>query len=238
MTTTAGKIALQGSPLFRGLPPAALERIGALAVQRPYRSGEIVFSQGDAGDALLAIVHGKVRISAGDADGREVFFNILGAGDTFGEIALLDGGPRTATATAMAASELLSIARPAFLAMLEREPRLALELLRLCGERLRWTSSLAEDAVLLDVPARLARRLLRLIDSHGEPDGRGVALRLSQEDLAGFLGVSRQLVNQSLQAWKKHGWVELGRGAVIVLERLALERLAARQIDSHDRAAQ
>ncbi len=197
-------------------------------MQRPYRSGEIIFSQGDAGDALHGIVRGKVRISAGDADGREVFFNILGAGDTFGEIALLDGGARTATATAMVASELLSIARAAFFATLEREPRLALELLRLCGERLRWTSGLAEDAALLEAPARLARRLLLLGEAHGEPDARGIVLRLSQEDLASFLGVTRQLVNQYLQEWKQRGWVDLGRGAVFIRDKTALERLTAR----------
>jgi CRP-like cAMP-binding protein len=177
---------------------------------------------------LHAIVRGKVRISAGDPDGLEVFFNILAAGDTFGEIALLDGGPRTATATAMVASELLSIPRASFYATIEREPRLALELLRLCGERLRWTSGLAEDAALLDPPARLARRLLLLAAGHGEPAAHGLALRLSQEDLASFLGVSRQLVNQYLQEWKQRGWVDLARGAVVIRDTTALARLTGR----------
>ena len=107
---------LQRSPLFRGLQPQALERIAELAVQRGYRSGEIIFSQGDPGDALYGVVTGKVRISAGAADGREIFLNILEAGDTFGEIALLDGGIRTASAVTMAPSELVSIRRDHFLA--------------------------------------------------------------------------------------------------------------------------
>lgn len=193
-------------------------------MQRAYRAGELVFSQGDPGDALHAIVRGKVRISAGDSDGREVFFNLLGAGDTFGEIALLDGGARTATATAVVASELLAIARAPFLATLEAEPRLALELLRLCGERLRWTSGLAEDSALLDPPARLARRLLALCEHHGEPAPAGVTLRLSQEEIANFLGVSRQLVNQYLQEWRTRRWVDLARGAVIIRDKAALAR--------------
>ena len=100
MPTLAGKIMLQRSPLFRGLAAPTLERIAALAVQRSFRVGEVVFSQGDPGDALYGVVTGKVRISAGAADGREIFLNIMEAGDTFGEIALLDGGPRTASATA------------------------------------------------------------------------------------------------------------------------------------------
>jgi CRP-like cAMP-binding protein len=226
MTTLAGKIMLQRSPLFRGLASAALERIAALAVQRAYRVGEIIFAQGDAGDALYGVVTGKVRISAGAPDGREIFLNIMEAGDTFGEIALLDGGPRTASASAMIASELVSIRREHFLGALEREPRLALELLRLCGERLRWTSGQVEDAALLDASARLAKRLVSLGKFHGERTAEGVKVQISQEELASFLGVSRQVVNQYLQDWKGQGWVELGRGAVTVRDEKALTGLA------------
>jgi CRP-like cAMP-binding protein len=222
MTTLAGKMALQHSPLFRGLAPASLEQVAALATQRHYRAGEIVFSQGDPGDALYAVVAGRVRISAGTADGRELSLNIMEPGDTFGEIALLDGGKRTASATASERSELVAIRRDHFLALLEREPRVALELLKLCGERLRWTSDLVEDAALLDAPARLAKRLLSLGALHGQRSKSGVTLRISQEDLATFLGVSRQAVNQQLQAWKARGWVELGRGSVTVRDEAAI----------------
>ena len=202
MTTLAGRMMLQRSPLFRGLLPATFERIAALATQRGYRRGELVFSHGDPGDALFAVVTGRIRISTGSAAGREIFLNIMEPGDTFGEIALLDGGPRTATATTIAAAELVSIRRSPLFELLEREPKVALELLRLCGERLRWTSGLLEDAALLDAPARLAKRLLSLAELHGEdvPDGRRV--RISQEELASFLGVSRQSVNEQLQDWK------------------------------------
>jgi len=223
MTTLAGRIVLQRSPLFRGLAPAALERIAALATQRNYGEGEIVCSQGDPGDALYAVVTGRIRISSGAADGREIFLNIMEPGDSFGEIALLDGGTRTATAVAMVASELVSLRRDHLLALLEREPRVALELLRLCGERLRWTSGLLEDAALLDASARLAKRLLSLGQLHGERTGSGYTLRISQEDLANFLGVSRQAVNQQLQAWKAQGWVELGRGSVTVQDVAAIQ---------------
>jgi CRP/FNR family transcriptional regulator, cyclic AMP receptor protein len=223
MSTLAGKIMLQRSPLFRGLSAPALERIAELAVRRAYRSGEVVFSQGDPGDALYAVVSGKIRISAGAADGREIFLNIMEPGDTFGEIALLDGGTRTASATATIESELVSIRREHFLALLERESRVALELLRLCGERLRWTSGLVEDAALLDAPARLAKRLLSLAQMHGQQKGNRVTLRISQEELANFLGVSRQVVNQYLQGWKGRGWVDIGRGSVTVLDQAALK---------------
>jgi CRP/FNR family transcriptional regulator, cyclic AMP receptor protein len=226
MTTLAGKMMLQRSPLFRGLSPVALERIAELAVQRSFREGEIVFSQGNAGDALYAVVTGKIRISAGAADGREIFLNIMEPGDTFGEIALLDGGTRTATATATAASELVSIRREHFVGLLEREPRVALELLRLCGERLRWTSGLVEDAALRNASTRLAKRVLSLGQLHGQRVSGGLTLRISQEDLASFLGVSRQVVNQYLQDWKGRGWVNLGRGVITVRDEAAIRSVA------------
>jgi CRP/FNR family transcriptional regulator, cyclic AMP receptor protein len=226
MTTLAGKIVLERSPLFRGLAPPALERIAALATQRHFRAGEILFSQGDSGDALYAVVAGRIRISAGTADGHEISFNIMEPGDTFGEIALLDGGPRTATATATEATELVSIRRDHLFSLLEREPKVALELLRLCGSRLRWTSGLVEDAALLDAPARLAKRLMSLAELHGQRTKAGVTLRISQEDLATFLSVSRQVVNQHLQSWKAKGWVELGRGSVTVRDEAAIRQAA------------
>lgn len=226
MTTLAGRIVLQRSPLFRGLSPEAFDRVVALAVQRSFKNGEIIFAQGDPGDALYAVVTGKIRISAGAADGKEIFLNLMEPGDTFGEIALLDGGARTASATATVASELVSIRRDPLFALLEREPKLALELLRLCGERLRWTSGQVEDASLLDVSARLAKRLLSLGEFHGKRTAAGIKLEISQEDLAGFLGVSRQVVNQYLQSWKAQGWVELGRGSVTVRNEDALRKAA------------
>jgi CRP-like cAMP-binding protein len=228
MATLAGKMMLQRSPLFRGLAAAVLERIAGLATQRAYDRAEIVFRSGDAGDALFGVVTGRIRISTGNADGREIFLNIMEPGDTFGEIALLDGGTRTATATAIDASELVSIRRGPLFELLEREPKVALELLRLCGERLRWTSGLLEDAALLDAPARLAKRLLSLGELHGERSGGGYRIRISQEELASFLGISRQAVNEQLQEWKASGSIELGRGAVTVRDPSALRRAIGR----------
>jgi CRP/FNR family transcriptional regulator, cyclic AMP receptor protein len=226
MTTIAGKMMLQHSPLFRGLPPDVLERIAGAAVQRAFRDGEVIFSHGDPGDALYAVVTGRIRISSGVPDGREIFLNIMEPGDTFGEIALLDGGSRTASATAIAPSELVSMRREHFQALLEREPRVAFELLRICGQRLRWTSGLLEDAALLDAPARLAKRLLILGELHGKRAKDGVTLRISQEELANFLGVTRQAVNQQLQAWKTRGWVSLKRGVIVVRDEAAIRKAA------------
>jgi CRP/FNR family transcriptional regulator, cyclic AMP receptor protein len=217
---------LERNRLFRGLAASTLQQIGSLSVRRPYPAGAIIFSQGDPGDALYGVVTGKVRISASAPDGKEMFLNIMEPGDTFGEIALLDGNPRTATASATADCELLVIMRDPFLALLQREQGLAIHLLRLLCQRIRWTSGLAEDSALLALPARLARRLLSLGKLHGHPVLKGVHLAISQEDIARFLGVSRQVVNQYLQTWKANGWVELGRAKMTILDEQALQRTA------------
>jgi CRP/FNR family cyclic AMP-dependent transcriptional regulator len=220
---------LERTRLFRGLPQATIDQISALSTRRSYGTGAIVFSQADPGDALYGVVTGKIRISASSPDGREVFLNIMEPGDTFGEIALLDGRRRTATASAIAASELIIIPRDHFLDLLEREPKLVGHVVQLLCERIRWTSGLAEESALLSVPERLARRLLSLGKLHGRETPNGVELSISQEDIARFLGLSRQVVNQYLQDWKIHGWLTLGRGKIVIVDERKLRNAAAAQ---------
>jgi CRP/FNR family transcriptional regulator, cyclic AMP receptor protein len=218
---------LERNRLFRGLSSATIQQIAALAIRRPYEQDAIVFSQGDPGDSLYGVVTGKVRISASTREGKEMFLNIMEPGDTFGEIALLDGNPRTAAATTTATCELMIIPRAQFLALLQREPTLAIHLLQLLCQRIRWTSGQAEDSALLTVPNRLARRLLSLAKLHGQPAPNGVQLIISQEEMGRFLGISRQAVNQYLQAWRAKGWVDVGRGKVTVLDESALQTMAS-----------
>jgi CRP-like cAMP-binding protein len=213
--------------LFRGLSAATLEQIGRLCIRRSYPRDAVVFSQSDPGDSLFGVVTGRVRISASTAGGREVFLNIMEPGDTFGEIALLDGRPRTASAIATAPSELLIIKREQFLRLLATEPVLTDHLLRLLCARLRWVSGFAEESALLPVPARLARRLLSLGRLHGRDTGDGIELKVSQDEMARFLGLSRQIVNQHLQSWKARRWVGLGRGKIMILDALALDAVVA-----------
>jgi CRP-like cAMP-binding protein len=216
---------LERNRLFRGLPAPTLQQICALAIRRPYAEDAIVFSQGDPGDSLYGVVTGRVRISASTREGKEVFLNIMEPGDTFGEIALLDGNSRTAAATALAACELMIIPRAQFLALLQREPMLAIHLLQLLCQRIRWTSGQAEDSALLSVPTRLARRLISLAKLHGQRSTKGVQLVISQEEMGRFLGVSRQAVNQYLQEWRAQGWVDVGRGKVTVIDESALQAM-------------
>ena len=240
MALTARTI-LERTRLFRGLPPATIDRISALSTRRSYGTGTIVFSQADPGDALYGVVKGKIRISASSPDGREIFLNIMEPGDTFGEIALLDGRHRTATASATAPSELIIIARDHFLYLLEREPELVSHVVQLLCERIRWTSGLAEESALLSVPERLVRRLLSLGKLHGRETPSGVELSISQEDVARFLGLSRQAVNQYLQNWKIQGWLTLGRGKIVIVDERELRNAVVVQspldVDAAPRSA-
>ncbi len=228
MAITATTV-LSRNLLFRGLSPATLEQIARLCIRRSYPRDAIIFSQSDPGDALFGVVTGRVRISASTAGGREVFLNIMEPGDTFGEIALLDGRPRTAGAIATAPSELLIIQRESFLRLLANEPVLTDHLLRLLCARVRWVSGFAEESALLPVPARLARRLLSLGRLHGRETSAGIELRVSQDEVARFLGLSRQIVNQHLQTWKAGRWVELGRGRITILDSMALDAVVANE---------
>jgi CRP-like cAMP-binding protein len=219
---------LQRNYLFRGLTPSALARLASLASRRSYAKGAVIFAQGERGDALFGVVAGRVRISASGAAGQEVFLNIMEPGDTFGEIAVMDGLPRTAGATALDDTTLLIIKRSDFLQLLEREPQLAIHLLKLLCERLRWTSELVEESAFLAGPARLAKRLLILASLHGRAAGVGrLELRISQAELARFLGISRQIVNQHLSEWRRNQWVELGRSKIVIRNAEALRRMIA-----------
>ena len=217
---------IERNRLFRGLPAATLDRIAALALRRAYRKGETIFAQSDPGDGLYGVVTGRVRISASSADGKELFLNIMEPGDTFGEIALLDGRQRTATACATAPSDVLMIVREQFFALLRREPELVAHLLELLCQRLRWMSGLTEESALLPVPARLAKRLLSLGSLHGQATANGIRLSISQEEMARFVGLSRQIVNQHLQHWKAQRWVALGRGNITIVDSDALQAMA------------
>lgn len=213
--------------LFRGLPDRIIGRLATVAARKRFRKRERVFSQGDEGDALFCVVSGRVRIGAVGATGQEVFLNIMEPDDSFGEIAVIDGLSRTAGAIAVEPSELVAIRRSDLLNVLFEEPELAVHLLRLFCERMRWASDMVEESAFLSPPARLAKRLLNLAQLHGKPGVHGIEFRISQQELAKFLGLSRQNVNEKLQLWKSHGWVSVSRGKLLITDIAALRSVAA-----------
>lgn len=210
--------------MFRGLPAQTIDALAELAHRRHFDKGALIFSQGDPGDALYGIASGKVRILTSDDKGHEVFLNLLGPGDTFGEIALLDGLERTASAVAVEPSTLVVISRSQVLKHLKRDPNLALQMMKLLCERLRWVSSIIDESALLTGQPRVAKGLLRLLRSYGRPLGNGqVELIASQAELGQFLGISRQIINQYLRCWSEQGWVCLKRGRILVNDISALD---------------
>lgn len=213
--------------LFCDLEDPVIDRIADLGLTTRLGAGQLLFRKGEEGNALFGVLEGKVRISTSSPNGREVIISVMEAGDVFGEIALLDGLPRTADARTLEPCALLKIQRRDFRPLLEREPKLCIHLLELLCERLRWTTELIEDATFLGLPARLAKRLLNLAIAFGEPEEEGegvrIALRLSQNDLGRMLGTSRESVNKHLQDWTKKGWIALGRNRISVLDRQALQ---------------
>jgi len=219
---------LEHNFLFRGLPSSTIDIITDLAHRKSFDKDQLIFSQGDEGDALYGVASGRVRIFAADDKGHEIFLNILGPGDTFGEIALLDGLPRTASAMATAASTLVIIPRLQFLKRLEVDPGLSEHLMRLLCERLRWVSDLVEESAFLAGPARVAKRLANLVETFGRPASEGGReVSISQAELGRFLGISRQVINQYLRGWSEKGWIELKRGRIVVHNVEALRDIAA-----------
>jgi len=206
------------NPLFAGLGEDAIRNIAALCTRRQLDGGEVLFQKGDKGDALFGVRRGRVRIETGTAAGGRLTLNVLGPGDLFGEVALFDGLPRTADAIAAEASELFMVRRSDFLAYLEREPRIAVRLLEMLCQRIRWISDRMEEAVLLPLHARLARRLCMLADDFGSE------VHISQEELGVYVGAARESVNRQLQEWRRAGIIELRRGRISLLD---IERLTA-----------
>jgi CRP/FNR family transcriptional regulator, cyclic AMP receptor protein len=219
---------LRGNFLFRTLAPDLLREAAELSHVRRLRRGQVLFRKGDEGDALYGVLSGAVRIYVVSEEGRELTFAIMEPGDVFGEIALLDGLPRTADAAAAAPSTLLSIPRAPFVAWLEREPRLDQHVIEMLCERLRQVNEDLADVVFLDLRARLAKKLLAVAVAHGRTRGATIRIELplSQSDLAQMLGVTREAVNRQLQALTREGLVRHEGGHVTILDRARLLTVA------------
>lgn len=216
---------LQRHPLFGVLGTDLLKRLSGCATVRRVKRGATIFDKGDPGAALFAVHSGTVKIGVPSADGREAVFNLIREGEIFGEIALLDGRPRTAGAVAMTDCELMVIERRDFIAFVHQYPEVALKLIEVLCARLRLQSERFEEAIFLNLPARLAKTLLRLAaDADPKtPDGR---LAITQREISQLVGMSRESTNKQLRAWTKRQWLRLERGSIVVLKPDALAAIA------------
>lgn len=160
-------VILKTNPLFSDLHADDLQRVAALCHTLKLDAGEVLFQKGDDGDALYGVRRGQIRIATGASDGDRLTLNFECPGDMFGEIAVLDGQPRTADSVASEPTELFVLRRGDLLALLEREPRIAIRLIELLCQRIRWISERMEESVLQPLPVRMARRLCALADDYG-----------------------------------------------------------------------
>ncbi|MBV8576838.1 MAG: Crp/Fnr family transcriptional regulator [Acetobacteraceae bacterium] len=220
------RAALLASPIFQAMKPEELDGILRLASERSIPRGTVIFQKGDEGSSMMAVLSGRVRVSSVSAEGKEITLNVIDRGEIFGEIALLDAKPRSADATAIEKTQLLVVERRHFLPFLKQNDDLPLRLIAVLCERLRRTSLALEDIALFDLPARMARLLVKLGDDYGRQSPRGlrIDLKLSQRDISTLVASSRESVNKQLKAWRDDGVVDIESGYIVIrrLERLKM----------------
>jgi CRP/FNR family transcriptional regulator, cyclic AMP receptor protein len=231
-TTFDKRAVLREHPIFRVLGAELIERLASYAHTRTVAAGTTIFARGDAGASLFAVCAGTVKISNRSLDGRDAVFNLINVGEIFGEIALLDGRPRTADALAMTDCELMVIDRREFVPLVESRPDVALKLIEVFCARLRHTSEQIEDVLFLDFPARLAKTLLWLANgAKSSPQGR---VRITQREIGQIIGMSRESTNKQLRIWEQRKWLRLERGGVVILSRDPLGEIAGISLPAAD----
>jgi len=208
--------------LFRDLGPEIHERLSSYAQLKTVERGVTIFQKGDPGTSLFAVCSGTVQMTALSTSGKNAVFNLIREGEIFGEIALLDGKPRTADAVAFTDCTLMVIERRDFIPLLRSHPDMAIKLLELLCSRLRRTTEQVEDLLFLDLRSRLVKTLLRL--SQTAPNAE---IAISQDELSHIVGMSREMINKQLQVWAKDQWISLARKRITVLQPDALARIVA-----------
>ncbi len=220
--------ALGRHPWFAGEAVAVLDDLMATGHIVSFPRRRLVFEKGDTGDGLMLLLSGVIKVWTVSVDGREAVLSFLTAGELLGEIAALDGGPRTAGATAMEPVEAFLWRRGAFLDVMRRHPDFAQRIVVVLCQRLRETNVMIEAAVQLPMAARVARALVRLLRRAGHATAGGWRLdfKLTQRDLGAYVGLARENVNRQLKLWEAEGLVAIERGEIVVRDRAALQALA------------
>jgi len=216
---------LANHPIFGALGPELLDQLTSYAIPRSVKRGTMIIERGDTGTAMFALCSGTVKISTPSADGKGAMFNLISEGAIFGEIAVLDGLPRTADAIALTDCELMVIERRDFVALIRERAEFAVKLIEVLCRRLRQTTDQLEDVMFLDLPGRLAKALLQAAKSAGPSGGKKIAL--TQRNLSEMIGVSRESTNKQLRAWERRKLIELQRGGIVILSPQALAAIAS-----------
>jgi CRP-like cAMP-binding protein len=223
---------LVGEGQFEGfassLSTVELEDLISRGVRRPFRRGSFIMTEGEASDHVVVLLSGRAKVSSYTADGKEVVLAVRGPGELLGDFSALDEGARSATVAALEAIEALVIPADRFKLFLEDHPRLAILLLQTWSRRVRDADRKRVEFGAYDTPGRVARRLIELVERYGEGDGAKVriSLSLTQDEIAGWTGSSREAVSKALREFRDRGWVTTGRRSIVVLDVDALRTRA------------
>jgi CRP/FNR family transcriptional regulator, cyclic AMP receptor protein len=219
--------AVPGSDRFLdALTPAQRSDLLDRGRRRRYPAGTVLFGEGDRSDRCFVVEEGTVKIARLTEEGREVIYAVRRPGEIIGELAVLDGGPRSASATALEDVSTVQLDSGQFLSFLETNPSAMLVLVRMVAARLRDADIKLSEFAAADAAGRLARRLVQLSQEHGvdDADGRVITLPLSQDELAGWTGASREAVAKALAQFRQRGWVTTARRRITVHDIEALRR--------------
>ncbi len=221
---------LEAAPLFSVLHPTDLRVLASKFHLVRYRRGDVIFREGETAERLFLIGDGRVKLSTASPTGQELLIGVLGKGQIFGELEVIEHGPRAMDARAMEDAEVYAFGADVFWTMLENRPALARRLLELMARRLRRADQTSQDLVFFDAPTRLARRLLELAEEHGEHQGEGESVRINvkvtQEEVAQMIGVTRASANRLIASFAGRGWIDWNDGYPIIVQPEALMRRA------------
>lgn len=214
---------LTGVEMFTGLEPEARQRLIAAAVPRSYRRGQLLFVENDPGESLIVLKRGSVAVFRTAPTGERAVLSVMRPPDVFGELSLLDGLPRSASAEALEDCSALALSRGAFMELVHTHPRILDAVMRSLGALIRRLTEQNADHVFLDLPGRVAKTLVRLA---GESQAPMITIELNQSQLAEMAGGSRQSVNQAIGSFASRGWLRTEGRRIVVTDLPSLRRRA------------
>lgn len=220
---------LAHSSLFQNVPQSALEILARYSKMKTFKNREEICRRGDLGTQIFIIALGKVALHTDSDDGKELGFGFMGPGDIFGEIAVFDGGERTATVKAIEPTEIMVIEKRDLIPFLEKNPSVAIQLLGTLAMRLRRTDEHFEDIFFRNLPGRLAKKFLNLAETYGqetEDGGVHINLKLSQGEIGKLTGATRESINKQMRAWEADGVIDCKKGYITIKQPEKLEDLS------------